>query len=252
MITDTIVTGMVISAMPVGEYDTRITLLTREKGKISAFVRGARKPRSQFAAGSRPFSFGRFTLYMGKNSNSVSDMEISNYFSDISKDISATYYGFYFLELADYYGRENLDAKDTIVLIYQSLRALINKNIPDRLVRVIFELKLLVYNGEYPQMFQCVKCQEKEKLTKFSALAGGMICDKCASHFNDVIDVNVSTIYTMQYIITSKVESLYRFQVVDNVQVELELIMKRYFACYVDKSFKSLEILNTLEYNVMD
>ena len=51
------VVGMVINVMPIGEADKRITILTGEMGKISAFVKGARRPQSQFLASTNPFSF---------------------------------------------------------------------------------------------------------------------------------------------------------------------------------------------------
>lgn len=246
------VTGMVISAMPVGEYDTRVTILTKEQGKISAFARGARRPKSILMAGCRPFSFGRFEIYKGRNSNIISSIDISNYFMEITDDIESTYYGFYFLEIADYYSRENLDSKNMLKLLYQTMRALLNKNIPNRLIRVIYELKMLVYNGEYPEMFQCINCGSEQNIHMFSVSKGGMICMECASGVKDQKELDVSTIYTMQYIITSGVEKLYTFKVSTKVQSELERIMKRYLVSYVDKSFKSLEILDTLEYNTMD
>ncbi len=244
--------GMVLSSKPVGEYDLRITLLTKEKGKISAFSRGARKPKSSLMAGSRPFSYGKFTIFMGRNSNVVSSIEIENYFENISKDISATYYGFYFLELADYYSKENIEAKEMLQLLYQSLRALMNEKIPNRLVRCIYELKILVYNGEYPEVFSCINCGEENELKSISISKGGMICTECEGSIPDTMKIDISTVYTMQYVVSSDIKKLYTFLVSENVLCELEKILRQYYSRYIDKSFKSLEIITMLEYNTRD
>ena len=133
------VRGMVISSMPIGEYDRRLEILTDSMGRISAFARGARKPSSPLVSISRVFAFGEFDLYEGRNSYSVNAARISNYFEELTKDVELSYYGFYFLEIAAYFTREGLDATEILKLLYQSLRALSLESLSHSLVRGIYE-----------------------------------------------------------------------------------------------------------------
>ena len=183
---------MVLEVSPVGETDRRVVLLTKERGKISAFARGARKQGSRLMAATNPFCFGEFILYEGRNSYSLSEAVIRNYFEDMRMHFEEACYGMYFLELMDYYTRENNDEREMLLLLYQSLRALLHAAYDNRLVRYIFEIKAVVLNGEYPGL-------PKNK------------------------DYEESTRYALQYIADSSVEKLYSFKVSDEVLQELAI-----------------------------
>ena len=240
------VTGMVLGVTPVGESDRRVVILTKERGKIAVFARGARKPNSALVGVTAPFSFGEFKLYEGRTSYTLMSASISSYFSELREDIEGAYYGFYFLDFANYYATEANDETELLKLLYQTLRALVSPRIPNRLVRCVFELKCISINGEGPQVFECVRCGDKEREKHFSVKMGGLICMECLDEAPDAVEVQPSTLYTMQYIISSRVEKLYTFAVTEEVLTELERIVKRYRNTYVEKEFKSLEILETI------
>ena len=206
---------MILKQMPIGEYDRRICLLTKERGKISAFARGARKPGSKMAAGTNPFSFGTFKLYEGKNSYTVAEADIQNYFEELRTDYIGACYGMYFAEIADYYTRENNDEREMMKLLYQSLRALGAPSLPDRLIKCIYEIKSIAVNGEFP----------------------GLPNDRV---------VTDAAAYTVKYIVASSVEKLYTFTVTEPVLEELEVLSELYRTHFMEKEFKSLEILKTL------
>lgn len=209
------VTGMVLSQTPIGEYDRRVCILTKERGKISAFAKGARRQNSRLMASTNPFSFGQFKLYQGKTSYNIMEANIDQYFEILREDFVSAYYGMYFLEIADYYTRENNDELEMLKLLYQSMRALVHPGIDNRLIKCIFEIKAVVVNGEFPGL-------------------------STGRNFDD------STIYTVDYIASSSIEKLYTFQVSEKVLLELKEIGNTLRERYFQKEYKSLEILETL------
>lgn len=235
--------GMVLTAMPVRDYDKRITILTKERGKITAFARGARRTGSQLLAATNPFSFGEFEMYEGKSAYTLTKANITNYFRELVNDLDAVGLAFYFAEFAEYFCQENNDEREMLKLLYQSFRALESSKIPKELVRVIFELKAITINGEGPDVFSCMHCHKKEDLTIFSVRRGGIFCSSCGKSVQGkkIMD---STRYSMQYIISMPVEKLYSFTVSGEVLEELKAVMSEYMAHYVHHEFQSLHIFS--------
>ncbi|MDO4788388.1 MAG: DNA repair protein RecO [Johnsonella sp.] len=207
-------TGMVIKSIPIGEYDKRITVLTRERGKLFAFVRGARRQGSPLLACTLPFAYGKFKFYEGRNSFSLHSAKMERFFEEISQDIQKACYGSYFLEFTDYYAREFLREQDMLKLLYISLLALSRPSIPMRLTRRIFELRMMVINGEYDS--------QPKKLRGETAR------------------------YTWHYIIHSPLEKLYTFAIKQEVLEEIESCMDDMMGEYIDKEMNSLKILKAI------
>lgn len=242
MVNQVTLTGMVISSAPVGDYDKRLVILTKERGKITAFAKGSRRPNSPYVAGSRPFSFGEFTLYQGKEAYTLTGINISNYFAEMANDLDKVYYGMYFLELSEYFSKENVEAKDMLNLLYASFLAIQKNVIPLKLIRHIFELKIFEINGEYPDVYRCMGCGSSN-VSHFCASVNGALCTECHRHKKDAIALVTSTFYTLQYIISSPISKLYTFTVSEDVLSELQMVMARWMAANTDKQFKSLELI---------
>lgn len=247
------VTGMILVSGPIGEYDRRVEILTKEKGRISAFAKGARRQNSPLVSVANPFVFGTFTLYAGRNSYTLLSAKVENYFSELRTDIEGAYYGMYFLEMCQYFTREGNDETAMLKLLYQSLRALMKEQIPRTLVRVIFELKAMVIQGEGLQVFECVSCGKND--WKDIASEGvlrvdksGILCKRClcnVPYFSNV-ELDESTLYTMQFITHTSIEKLYSFIVEEYVLLKLQKAMKLYMEVHIDKRFKTLEFLELL------
>lgn len=207
-----VLTGIILKTSPVNDYDRRLVVLTKERGKITVFARGVRRQGNKNMAATNSFCFGQFKLIEGKEAYNLIETEISYYFEDLRKDYYNMCLGSYFLEYADYYTRENNDEIDMLKLVFQSIRAILKDSIDNRLVKVVFELKALCVNGEFPGIPANKKLQD-------------------------------STIYAIDFIQNSSIEKLYTFAVKDEVLLELKDLSDEYRKRFIDKHFMSLDLL---------
>ncbi len=241
-----ILTGMIISSMPIGEYDKRLVLLTAERGKITAFSRGSRRQNSTMLGATEVGVFGRFTLIEGRNAYTLAGVDIEKYYMELRSDMTFAYMGFYCMEFAGYYSGEYIESSQTLKLLAATFNALCKKKICAKLIRRIFELKMLTINGEYPQVFQCIHCATLENLQYFSMDRFGTVCPSCKKYGGTFIKLIPSALYAMQYVIASDIHKLYSFTVNDDVLEQLDTIVGRCVRQITNKSFKSEEMLDLI------
>ena len=208
-------TGMILQTGPVGDYDRRLVVLTKEFGKITVFARGCRRVGNKHMAATNPFCFGQFKLYEGKTAYNLVDVQITQYFEELREDFAGAYLGMYFLELASYYARENNDELELLKLLYQSIRAIIKPNLDNELIRAIFEIRILVVEGIFPGL-----PDNREWLS--------------------------GTSYAVDFIVNTPLNHLYTFAVSPEVLTELKEINDHYRKRFYDREFKSLKLFDEM------
>lgn len=240
-----IVNGIVLYATLVGEYDKRLVVLTKERGKITIFANGARRPNSQFRAASQSFVMGQFTVTAGRDSYNLRKVLVKEYFGELAYDMEKMCYASYFCELMSYYTREGDSCVANLNLLYMTFKTLINGGLPNRLVKAVYENKLLHIEGQGIHCFDCVKCGDKD-IKYIDVRRGGLLCSKCASSCGAARRVSESLIYTLQFIQSAELGGVYSFSLKEEILEELVNVTDSFLDEYVDKKFKSLEILYSL------
>ena len=211
-------TGFVLSAQPQGESDKRLVLLTRELGKITVFARGARRQGSAYLAACNPFVYATFLMYEGRNAYTLAGVQDAVYFTEMAACDPGVYYGYYFLETAGWYGQENLEAGDMVNLLYAAFRAILRNVIPLKLIRRVYECRLLTVNGEF-------------------ALPSGL-------------DAEDPVRYALDYTMRSRYSQLFAFALKEDVFERYEKIVASAMRRRAGVNFRALAILEAIDGNM--
>ena len=240
--------GIVIKSVTYKENDLILTIYTRKLGKISAIARGAKKSKSCLLSSSQIFAYSNFTLKKEGNMYRVTQSEIIKSFYNLSYNFEAFSYATYILKLIDNFIVDNQSNNRLFILLAQSLYLFCEEDIDMEYVSLCFKLKFLDYIGFKPIVNKCANCYNSNfKNPVFNIYEGGILCERCNFNFDHNININITTIKLMDYILKNDIILCSKAKVSKYLINELNKILNIYMNEYLGNiNEKSLNLLKSL------
>lgn len=164
-----------------GENDLSLVLLTRERGRVDAVARGARKAASRLGACSQPLQVAMIQLAEGKRINYVTQAQPQSAFRGLRSDFARLMHALAWVELVAGISTHELVHEELFDLTIAVLAYL--EHHPDPTLALLWgEVKLLTVEGLMPSLVACVACGQAiaEDPAWISPSDGGYLCPKHA------------------------------------------------------------------------
>lgn len=234
--------GVVLKRQIIKEGDAIISVLTKNSGVIKAYVKGAKNYKNRNSAGSAPFSYSEFVLSPGRDMYRVNSCLLSESFYNLSTNIERLAYATYVADLVDFTVRENVGDERILPFVLNTFYLLAGSDKSLRLIKTIFELRLLCLLGLAPELDACVKCGQEEAHTIYAPL-GGILCKNCSA---DTDRISGPVLSAMKYVAEADDKKVFSFVLSNEQMIELEYHVDEFMKEYIDRDFYSLEYLNKI------
>jgi DNA repair protein RecO (recombination protein O) len=166
------------------EHDTKVTVFSLEKGKLELVVRGAKKLKSKLAGHTEPFTLSNIMAIRGKQFDYAGSAFGESNFINIKSNLDKLYpAGRAFMIFKKMVKEGEKDEK-----LFCLLRDFLNFLEKGQLSVIgyqssvnFFILKLMIFLGYKPELYNCLVCNSKIKPNgnSFNISKGGLVCLKC-------------------------------------------------------------------------
>ncbi len=231
--------AVVLRVIKTGEADRLVTFLTRDKGVVKAFAKSAAVPKNKLHMSTQMFCYGHYTFYEGKNSTQVNECELSETFPGLRDDIASLALAQYFNELIIETVPTDIKSDEYLRLLLNSLYFLSHNQKDIKILKSVFELRLVSMIGYMPSLVGCVSCGafESEPMY-FNEYTGEIFCNKCAIKESTLYPLEVIT--AMRHIVYSNLSKVFALTVSDKNIYKLNKATEKYLMAKVPKKFNSL------------
>ena len=180
--------AVVLKSMKYSESSLIVTFYTKQFGKLSGLVKGARRNKSNYGASLQPMSYVSLVLYKKETRElqTITQCDSITSMRRVAEDIARIAVGLPIIELVAMIAHEEERNEPLFALLVESLHALNESKANPQNVLSYFELKLAIILGFEPQFGSCVTCGElveagNGREVLYHLARGGPICSRCTS-----------------------------------------------------------------------
>lgn len=236
-----------LSRFDLGETDRIITLLTRDRGKIRAVAKGARKPTSKLAPSLEYFTRSRMILSRGRDLDIITSVEVLERPDNLGERIDAFSHACHLAEVTNKLVPEEQDVPDIYRLLSAALSELDGPGNPWLLARW-YEMALLALTGYRLDLYHCANCGNdlQAEPNVLGIRSGGIVCPDCrATDPNGrVMSINAQKI--LRSLDRNGMSELRRISVEPVLAGEIEATLSIYIRSIAEREFSSLQVLREI------
>lgn len=233
------VRAVVLKSLKYRDSDKIFTLLSNEKGKISAIGRGVRKISSRRNGNLDTLNLISANIHEDRiGYKSIEEVKTIESFKNLKKDFGKSIKAYYLIELVHKSIEESESVPEVFNLLVKCLKALDKNNYSGDLYVSYFEINFMKILGYQMNFDNCRVCGKKLddswKNHYFNLENGSIECGDCSK-----IGINISknAAMSLNRIFNGKLEKSDH-----KIFEEIDKILKMYVGRKLENKFKSLEI----------
>lgn len=243
--------GIVLNEFPMGDKDKRITLLTREYGKIGVMVKGAFSPNSKWRSVSQPFSCASYELSKSNGFYYIKDAELIDSFYAMRSDFDRLAWGELLLEVSADIATSGEDNSEIVDLLLRALSVMRNERMTPQCAGAAFLWRLMSRIGFQANLRHCAGCgaeltalpPEASQNFCFSFTGGAMICPDCAMLRGGDYFLSRDALNALLYIQEAPAEKVFSFSVGEDAEKEMAELACRYLEFHLGGNYRGLKFI---------
>ncbi len=254
--------ALVIGETKLNDNKKYITLLSPERGKLSALVHGASSAKSRSLSAVKPLSYSSFVLTQkGSGASGVSgaytlrEASLKRTFFEVSERPEALALASYIISVAGYVATEGEEQSELFSLTLNSLHKLCSPEVPLSIVKAAFELRTAALIGFAPALVACSVCHDelRDDDASFRIYDGTLRCAACEKRSHElpeyevVMKLSPAVLAAMRYVIYCDAKKLFSFSLADKKDMQkLNEVCEKYLSAHIEATFPALKIYKEL------